>query len=318
MSNWATDQSSAGKKSFSSIYDQPDPSAYFSTLKPLRYLAPHHGQPIFRAAARALGRMRRKRVEMLDLCTGYGINGALLNHRVSMDDLYRHYKSADAHPAPPGERIQKDRAYFRKHRLQEPFARVTGIDVAGNALAYARDVGVLDDTLQINLEAAPLVTGHIPRIARADMITVTGGFSYIGARSMMRLLSLFPDDRMPWILAFPLRHTDFSECEAVFARFGLQVEQWDRWAFQHRNFANDGERAAVLDAYDADDDPIDQPLSDRHFQATLYVARPEADVARCALSELVFAKGDGGQLQPAAGQERPHAGSQSTPADGRP
>ena len=58
MSDEATERSSAGKKSFGSIYDQPDPIAYFSALRPLRYMAPHHGQSVFRAAARAFSRMR--------------------------------------------------------------------------------------------------------------------------------------------------------------------------------------------------------------------------------------------------------------------
>lgn len=292
MSDKANEQSPAGKKSFGNIYDRPDPVAYFSALRPLRYLAPHHGQTVFRTAARALSRIRgNKMVEMLDLCTGYGVNGALINHNISMDDLYRHYKATETQALELDELKDKDRAFFRKHRLQQPLARVTGTDVAANALSYASDVGILDSALQIDLEAAPLPADQIPRLAKADMITVTGGFSYIGARSLMRLLSIFPDDRMPWILAFPLRHTDFSDCEAVFERFGLQVEQWERWAFQHRNFANDGERAAVAEAFDPEDDPIDQPISDRHFQASLYVARPEPDVARCALSELIAPNG---------------------------
>lgn len=297
----------AGKRSFDNIYDQPDPVDYFSALKPLRYLAPHHGQSVFRAAAKALSRMRgRKPVEMLDLCTGYGVNGALINHDITMDDIYRQTTGAEVRGLSYADRRRRDAAWFAKRRLANPLARVTGVDVAGNALDYAQDVGVLDRALQINLEDTAPTADQARQLSRADMITVTGGLSYIGPRSMSRLLGLYPEIRMPWILAFPLRHTDFSGCERVFERFGMQVEMWGRWTYPHRLFADATERDQVLGAFDPDADPISATVSREYFEALLYVARPEADVTRCALSELVQARplgiGPRGRPAPVAGE----------------
>lgn len=273
----------AGKRSFSGVYDQPDPVDYFTSLRPLRYMTPHHAQPVLRAAARAIARIRsRAPVEMLDLCSGYGVNGALINHDLLMEDLYRHFVRSRG--------TGQDAALFRKRRLPVPLARVTGVDVAENALAYARGAGLLDDTVRIDLETASPSADQARRLARADMITVTGGFSYVGARTLGRLLALFPRDRLPWMLSFPLRHTDFSACERVFERFGLQVESWDRWAYPHRLFADPAERAGVLAAHDPDADPVAAPPSRSHLEAVLYVARPEEDANRCPLPDLVRAR----------------------------
>lgn len=293
-----------GKRSFDDIYDQPDPVDYFSVLKPLRYFAPHHGQGVFRSAAKALARMRgRKPVEMLDLCTGYGVNGALINHDITLEDVYRHSTGSEVRALSAEDRRRRDTAWLAKRRLANPLARVTGVDVAGNALDYGKTVGVLDHALQINLETTGPTADQARQLSRADMITVTGGLSYIGPRTMSRLLALYPEDRMPWILAFPLRHTDFSGCERVFERFGLQVEMWGRWTYPHRLFADTTERDRVLEAFDPDADPIAAPVSKDYFEALLYVVRPEADVTRCALSELVQARpaGIGSRDRPSEG-----------------
>jgi SAM-dependent methyltransferase len=278
-----------GKCSFDSIYDQADPSAYYTTLKPLRYQIPAHAQPVFRRAARAISRLRggRSPIEMLDLCCGYGINGALINHAVSMDELYRLYKRPAADAGTRRGRLERDAAYFHKHRVPQPFARVTGIDVAGNALDYAHAAGLLDSALHVDLESGLPGEAERARLSRADLITVTGGLSYIGARTFGRLMGLYPAHRLPWVIAFPLRHTDFSPCEAVFERAGMRVECWSRFAFPHRAYGDAEERTRIMAAVQDDSDPIAAPVNRSHIEAVLYLARPEIDAERSAIADLV-------------------------------
>ena len=281
-----------GKCSFDSIYDQPDPSAYYTTLKPLRYQIPHHAQPIFRRAARAVSRLRggRTPIEMLDLCCGYGVNGALLNHEASMDDLYRHYRRAPVEAGTLPRRLEQDCAHFHKRRVGQPYARVTGIDVAGHALDYGKAVGLLDSALHINLEEGLPSEAACARLARADLITVTGGLSYIGAATFARLMGLFPRHRLPWVIAFPLRHTDFSPCAEVLEEAGLAVECWTRWAYPHRAYGDAEERERIVGAIESDGgDAVGKPANRSHIEAVMYVARPVMDMERCDLSELVGA-----------------------------
>ncbi|MEZ5668707.1 MAG: hypothetical protein R3F55_14950 [Alphaproteobacteria bacterium] len=278
----------SGKCAFDDIYDQPVPDAYFTRLKPLQYQTPHHAQPVFRRAARALAGLRGRRpVEVLDLCCGYGVNAALLNHRVSLADLYRRFRLARQARTSHDQRIGGDAAYFRQRGIAPRPARVTGVDVAANALVYARAVGLLEQSVNVDLETGRLDAAAAAGLARADLVTVTGGFSYIGARSLSRLLGLYPARRQPWVVALPLRQMDFSACEAALQRAGLTVETWSRWPMPHRRFADATERDATLAAIDPDGDPIRRPPSRSHLEAVLYVARPEADAARLPLADLV-------------------------------
>ena len=86
-----------GKASFDAIYDEPTPAAYFSALWPLEYMTPGCAQPLVRRCVEALRRrLKLETVTVLDLCAGYGVNAALLRHRLTLPDLYRRPV-----PAPP-------------------------------------------------------------------------------------------------------------------------------------------------------------------------------------------------------------------------
>src|SRR5439155_20697033 len=107
-----------GKADFEAIYNCPDPRRYFSTLGPLDYQIPHHGQGVFRAVAEVLQRRRSDRppLGVVDLCCSYGVNAALLNHRLSLTDLYSRY-AGRAPGAPAADRLaQEDRTFFATRR----------------------------------------------------------------------------------------------------------------------------------------------------------------------------------------------------------
>lgn len=282
------------KKSFNDIYDQPLPDAYFTTLRPLQYRMPQFAQPMFARTGRVLARLRgRETVSMLDLCCGYGVNGALANYALTLDRLYSHYRRRPSADDEIPARIEADARFFADHRHERPRFRVTGVDVAANALDYATRTGIIDDAVTINLEEDDITDTVANALSGADLITVTGGLSYIGANSFQRLLSLYPRDRMPWIIAFPLRHTDFSECEDVYERFGLVAQPWTRTAFVQRRFADDTERQRILDAIDPDADPLAPEPSKENVEAVVYLIRPEADVEVCSLAELIKPQGTG-------------------------
>ncbi|NIR59881.1 MAG: hypothetical protein GWO02_10305, partial [Gammaproteobacteria bacterium] len=244
------------KASFTSIYDQEDPVAYFSTLRPLEYQAPAHAQGIFRRCVQALTRTRGSRpVTVADLCCGYGVNAALLNHELVLEDLYRRY-SPTIRFRTLKARIAADRKFFAERRLPGTRARVLGLDVAHNALTYASRVGLLEEAFTANLESEELRPAPARQIAAADLVTVTGGLSYIGVETFSRLLAAFPAARKPWICLFPLRHSDMSELVRFLRTRGLAVEVWAEHGFAHRRFAGPEERSRLAGAAGHEDDPV--------------------------------------------------------------
>ncbi|WP_338058588.1 hypothetical protein [Streptomyces noursei] len=275
-----------GKAHFESIYNCPDPRRYFSTLQPLAYQIPHHGQAIFRALADALQQHRGdgRPLRVVDLCCSYGVNAALLNHRVTLDDLYHRYADA-GRDAPEGDRLaQEDRAFYAA--LRRPgAARVTGIDAAERAVGYAVAAGLLDQGFAANLEAdAPA-----PELCRAlegtDLITVTGGVGYITARTFARLFDCIAAP--PWVAAFVLRTVSYRPVSALLARAGLVTERLTTRSFRQRRFADEAERRAALDALSARGLTVGGKEADGFYHAELYVSRPAADVAALPLAELL-------------------------------
>ena len=121
----------AGKSDFDSIYNRDDPRAYFRTLAPLKYSAPAHGTPIFRICADKIADLREKpQIDVLDLCCGYGINGALLKHDIDLKDIYSRYASKDSAALSPADLVERLRSAAAGAGAGAGSARVIGAALA--------------------------------------------------------------------------------------------------------------------------------------------------------------------------------------------
>lgn len=266
------------KASFDDIYDAPDPGPYFSTLRPLDYRIPHFAQPVIRRLVAELRRvLGREKIAVLDLCSGYGVNGALLRHDADLDDLYRFYAD-DVSRSPEAARAALDPLRREDHAL-----RIIGQDVAGRALAYAKGAGFVDAALQANLETDDLTAAQAEQIREADLVTITGGLSYIGKATLARILGALR--RRPWILYFPLRGTDTRMINTTLAQAGLRPERWHR-PLPQRRFADDGERRGVRATIGRSADGLGA-ASSTHQEAVLHLARPAGDARMAPISALV-------------------------------
>lgn len=274
------------KSSFDGLYDRDDPVHYFTTLRRFDYRTPAHAQPIFRRCVSQLRQLRGgARISILDLCCGYGVNAALINHDLTLDDLYRHYGRAAK--TAPGARRDVDRRFFRMRRRTAETNRMIGLDIAAHALSYARQVGLLDEALAVNLESDTLTTAQRAAIAEADLVTVTGGLSYIGVRTFLQVLSAFPPSRRPWVAFFPLRHMDSRSIAALFRSHGMVTEAWEDRGFKHREFTDACEREALIDLIDDEADPLQAPPSQKSIEAVFHLARPHREAAVSPLSRIV-------------------------------
>ncbi|MGW1076104.1 hypothetical protein [Streptomyces sp. NPDC002537] len=267
-----------GKTDFGEIYDRPDPSGYFTTLQPLGYQIPHHGQAVFRTLTDTLHARRPEHgpPAVVDLCCSYGINAALLNHEITLDDLYSRYATPRA--------VAEDRTFFAARR-RPGAATVTGIDAAPRAVAYARAAGLLDRAFAENLESGDPSPALRDALAATDLVTVTGGIGYVFTRTFSRLLACM--SRPPWIAAFVLRTVPYQPVAELLARSGLVTERLPGRSFRQRRFTDDGERKAAFEALAAQGLGTAGREADGYYHADLYVSRPAADVTELPLTGLL-------------------------------
>ncbi|MGK5547171.1 hypothetical protein ACSNOH_20915 [Streptomyces sp. URMC 127] len=275
----------SGMTSFDKIYDQPDPRAYFTVLGPLEYQTPHHAQAVFR-------RLAESRTDpsaagpptVVDICCSYGINAALLNHDVTLDELYTRYTSPRLAPLTTAELAEEDRAYFAERR-RPGAVRAVGIDVAAQAVSYARAAGLLDEGFAENLEIAEPSPGLLRQTRRARLITITGGTTFLSARTLKALTA--DTGEPPWVASFVLRTASYAPISDALAAHGLRTEKYTARTFPQRHFSGPEEQAYAVAAVEAAGEDPRGKETEGYFHTTLYVSRPVADAEALPLAELL-------------------------------
>jgi hypothetical protein len=279
-----------GKADFNHIYDRPDPRDFFRTLGELDYEIPQRAQPIFQALLTALRSGRQSvgaaPLRVLDLCCSYGVNAALMRCDVRLDELFAHYSSPALADLSPAELSRHDEAYYAE-RFRPDAVRVFGLDVAGNAVAYGRRVGLLEGGWVEDLEARDPSRPLSDHLTGVDLVTTTGGVGYITERTFDRVLGACRDDSTPWVAAFVLRTVSYDRIIDTLAQHGLVTEQLTGVSFRQRRFASEGERETAVRAVSGRGlDPAG--LEDTgYYYADFYLSRATADAAQQPLVGLL-------------------------------
>ncbi|MER8236527.1 hypothetical protein [Streptomyces sp. NPDC094049] len=279
---------------FDDIYDRPDPRSYFSALGPLGYQTPHHAQSVFRGLLPHVGLPEASARPsddpdggppgtVLDICCSYGINAALLNHHVTLEDLRDRYTSPEAAAMTAAELIAWDRAYFAARRRPDAVP-VIGLDISAPAIAYGRAVGLLDDGFAENLELAPPSPDLYRATRGTRLITVTGGASFLSADTFRPLLENRREQ--PWVAVFVLRTVSYQHIADGLALLGMTTEKDTSRTYPQRRFTDaDEQRDAITSVSALGDDPRGKE-SDGHFHATLHLTRPAPQAASRPLRTL--------------------------------
>ncbi|QIJ65808.1 hypothetical protein [Streptomyces sp. JB150] len=266
----------SGKARFDDIYGQADPRAYFTRLGPLEYEIPHHAQPVFRRVAAeraALDDGLPGVPAVLDLCCSYGINAALLNHDVTLAELYGRYASPAVRDMSTAELAAWDKQFYAERRRPDALP-VYGLDVSVSAVGYAREVGLLDAAFSDDLEQSP----PGPELARAlpgvGLVTLTGGGSYVTERTFARLLD---GARRPvWVSAFVLRTVSYEPVIGALSDRGLRTTADTSRTYPQRRFTDERERRYATEAVRAlGRDPAGLEEGGR-FHSLYYESRPGA------------------------------------------
>ncbi|HEY9375305.1 hypothetical protein [Streptomyces sp.] len=261
----------AGKARFDDIYDQPDPRTYFRRLAPLGYEIPHHAQAAFRRAAAGPGTGA-----VLDLCCSYGINAALLNHEVTLAELYAHYTAPDVEHLTTAELVLRDKQFYGARRRADAVP-VIGLDIAGRALHYAQDVGLLDDAYAENLERDAPSERLRKAMGGVGLLTLTGGGSYLTRRTFDALLDCA--QRPLRVSAFVLRTVSYAPVAECLAAHGLRTVADVSRTYPQRLFTDAREQAFAVEAVRAlGADPTGReetgPTGPGRFHTVLYESGP--------------------------------------------
>ena len=185
------DFDTTGKVSLEHIYTQPDPRAYFSTLRELEYQIPQLAKPYF---AKIIDERREecpdRPLRVLDIGCSYGVNAALLKFDVSMDDLYERYDRHDqARSASPRETLVAEDQALARTRAGQNDIEVIGLDSSRPALDYALDAGFLDSALHADLESRDPTAPEQACLADLDLVISTGCLGYVTDRTIARVIA---------------------------------------------------------------------------------------------------------------------------------
>jgi hypothetical protein len=267
------------------IYDASDPSSYYLTLGRLNYVIPEAARAVFIALIGAVRTARKlDRVKIADIGSSYGVNAAILKYDVSFSELTARYVAKRAEGLSGAELLRDDRAFFDALSEVRPID-IIGLDTATRAIAYAESAHIIDAGLTRNLERSPLDELASRVIADVDLVISTGAVGYVGAPTFAKVIDGAAGE--PWVAAFVLRQFEFAPIAAALAERGYRSETLENVVFPQRRFASDDERTSAL-ARLRELGRRATPLEEEGWYAsTVHVARPEADVRRASLRELL-------------------------------
>lgn len=233
-----------GKIDLNAIYDRPDPRAYYQTLVKLDYQIPAAAAPLFRSIIDARRKSRRQqKATILDVGSSYGVNSAILRHGIDLADLFRLYSSSVTGKLSRSGLIARDRKFFSENRADRDLSAI-GLDVAGEALGYAEEVGVIDGGITANLEERPVSVEVRELLEPTDIVISTGAIGYVGVPTFSKILDCAGS--APWFALFALRMFSVDEIAAMFKQRGYSMYRLRGRTFPQRRFAGKDEAKEVL------------------------------------------------------------------------
>lgn len=259
-----------GRTPFDDVYNRPDPRRFFGSLGRFDYQTPHHAQTVFRRLVAA--RARSGPVTVVDLCCSYGINAALLNHHLTLADLYARYTSPRLAALGTNELIESDKDFYTARRRDDAVP-VIGLDIATSAINYALAVGLLDAGFTENLETDTASPALLHAVSAASLITVTGGTSFLTARTFHQLLHTAI--KPVWVAAFALRTSSYQPIADALAEHELATEVDPGHTVAQRRFTDlDEQRYAVAAVTATGADPTGKEI-DGYYHAAIHLSRPQ-------------------------------------------
>lgn len=260
---------STGKNSFDHIYAEPDPRAFFGTLRRFGYLIPQLAKPYF---TKLIEEYRAERgvaePTVLDIGCSYGVNAVLQRCDATMDQLYDYYAGPDVLALDHEALLAADRGWVRSHADTE-VTRFIGLDNSGPALAYAQSAGFIDAAIHADLEQDDPTPEQQDLLAGVDLVISTGCVGYVTDKTIARIAR----GSRPWMAHFVLRMFSYDPVAASLAELGYQTAGIDG-VFRQRRFTSAEEQTQILDTLSSAGVDPEGLETDGWLYAQLYISRP--------------------------------------------
>jgi SAM-dependent methyltransferase len=274
------------KANFDEIYRREDPRGYYQALGNLDYVIPEIASPVFLQLARRLNARKGRPITILDVGCSYGVLSAIMRHGLTMDQLQERYALPTVRRLPSKSLTAHDAYYFAGWPEQADMTFI-GLDASPAAIAYGRGAGLLDAGLAVDLETNPLNEQARVTISNTDLIVSTGAVGYVTEKTFSKLLAAFEPGHEPWIAAFVLRVFDYEPISRCLARRGLITERFEGATFVQRRFQDGAEYESVIRLLHDAGIATEGKESEGLLHAELFISRPEREMDRAPLSEIV-------------------------------
>lgn len=267
---------------YDDIYDLPDCRAYYRAMDHAGFRTAHYAAHAFRAVLAELKRIRGlASTRVMDFASGYGIAAQLMRHEIALDDVLSRYRDPWFDDASTEAVLAADLDWLAPLRRDGQSDHYGGIDIAGQALAYGKSVGIYDAAFAENLQDDAPSDALTTWLAGCDLVVECGSVAHMLPGALERVLKA-TTARGAWIATAPIRGNDTAEALEMMQDYGLQVEALDMPPFRHRRFADADEQArAIANAQGRGHATADFEETG-FFHAQVFLARPKGEVTEVA------------------------------------
>jgi hypothetical protein len=261
---------------FEQVYDLDDPAPYYAPLADADYRMPaelagwlDRATPWLRAELSAGERPLRT----LDFACGYGFVGAMLRHRLDVSDVYDHYASRSWASGDGRANWSGDAAFFAGRRKDLDGSRaweLAGLDIAGNAVAYAEATGLIERGFTDSIPDDGVGRELARYLETVDLVVESGAIGGIYRECFGPIVD---GGRRPWFVYCPRPSVDLGPLDALWADVGYEVERREP-AVRYRKPIGVSERDELLaQTVAAGNDPTTAFVGD-HLAVQIHLARP--------------------------------------------
>ncbi len=263
---------------YDDIYDLPDCRSYYRAMHHAGFGTAHFATTAFRAVLSELKRMRGiETAQVLDFASGYGIAPQLMRFDITLEDVLARYVEPWFDDALTEAVIAKDRDWLSGHVRTGQNDCYAGVDIAGRALDYGREVGIYDDAFAENLQDDPPSDALAAWLSKTDLIVECGSVAHMLPGALEKLLEA-TRSRRPWIATAPIRGNDTAQALDLMKEHAYDVVALDMPPFRHRRFSSEDEQARAIANASARGHDTSGYEDTGYFHAQVFLARPKDEV----------------------------------------
>ncbi|MFB5631128.1 MAG: hypothetical protein ACE5RN_06045 [Nitrosopumilaceae archaeon] len=258
------------KKDFSEIYTKKSPSYYLQEMKNLGYRIPDQTKPLYQHLAERMSNYLMRPLKILDLGSSYGINSALLNYELVMDELDDFFVEGS-------QSIQECQSFFDDLPNKNPKFQFHLVDTSSPALDFAEKAGLCEDSFCINMEKEKIPPKFEQTLNDIDLIISTGCIGYIGWKSFEKIFNAidsFSRGPLPIFAFTVLRMFPMNDIEKIFQKNNFALIKTIIGPLKQRRFYNDSEMKKSIELLNKKEISTDGIEDQGFYYADFYVAGP--------------------------------------------